>query len=65
MEANDLMDRHGGDNRQQNTPAEIYANVRDKALEEAAVICETAPDRLRNSTFDGAAAAIRALKRTP
>mgnify|MGYP001610765774 CR=1 FL=1 len=48
------------DNRQENTPAEIYANVRNKALEEAAVWYE--------STFsadDGIAEEIRRLKSKP
>ncbi|MGE8629498.1 hypothetical protein [Achromobacter denitrificans] len=36
--------------------------VRNAALEEAAVIVETAPDYLQDSTFDGAARAIRAIK---
>jgi hypothetical protein len=31
-------------------------------LEEAAVVCETAPDWIQDSTFSGAARAIRALK---
>lgn len=33
------------------------------AIEASAKVCETAPDLLQNSTFSGAAAAIRALKR--
>ena len=33
-----------------------------EAYERCAVIAETAPDLLQNSTFDGVAAAIRALK---
>ena len=41
---------------------ESFKNGRKVGLEEAAKICETAPDLLQNSTFDGAAAAIRALK---
>jgi 3,4-dihydroxy-2-butanone 4-phosphate synthase len=35
--------------------------VRQQVLEEAAVVCEN-PDLIMNSTFDGVAAAIRALK---
>ena len=34
------MDNLGGDNKQQNTPAEIYANIRNKALEEVAAPLE-------------------------
>lgn len=37
-------------------------SIRNEALEEAAEICETAPDYLQDSSFDGAARAIRALK---
>lgn len=36
--------------------------VANAAFEEAAKICETAPDLLQNSTFDGAAEVIRSLK---
>ena len=32
----------GGDNRMQATPVEIYANVRNKALEEAAAVADMA-----------------------
>ncbi|MFU1957714.1 hypothetical protein [Bordetella bronchiseptica] len=39
--------------------------ARNAALEEAAVIVETAPDYLQDSSFNGAARAIRALKSTP
>lgn len=39
--------------------------ARNAALEEAAVIVETAPDYLQDSSFKGAARAIRALKTTP
>lgn len=34
------------------------------AIESAAAVCETAPDNLQDSTFSGAARAIRALKGT-
>lgn len=44
---------------------EVWQASRRAALEEAAVICETAPDYLRDSTFDGAARAIRALSQQP
>lgn len=33
------MNTLGGDNKQQSSPTEIYANVRNKALEEAARAC--------------------------
>lgn len=46
----------GGDNKQQNTPAEIYASVRNNALEDAAK--EVRPDR----TIYEMLAAIRAMK---
>lgn len=39
-------------------------SIRNEALEEAAEICETAPDGLQDSSFNGAARAIRALKST-
>ena len=50
------MNELGGDNKMQNTPSEIYANVHDKALEEAATLLEG---------WDcpyAAIAAVRALK---
>ena len=40
---------------------DAYAAGRAAGMEQAAKVCETAPDLLQNSTFDGAAAAIRAL----
>lgn len=40
----------------------ILSERRNEYLEEAAVICETAPDYLQNSTFDGVAAYIRSRK---
>ena len=46
----------GGDNKMQNSPAEIYANVRNRALDEAAALLEG---------WDcpyAAIAAVRALK---
>lgn len=64
------MDNLGGDNQQQSTPAEIYANVRNKALEEAALVCEarkldsdyTREDQVVNTECDSCASEIRALK---
>ncbi len=44
------------------TPQASAEGVRNAALEEAAVIVETAPDYLQDSSFNGAARAIRALK---
>lgn len=40
----------------------VAEDVRNAALEEAAMIVETAPDYLQDSSFNGAARAIRALK---
>lgn len=68
------MSNLGGDNKQQNTPAEIYANMRNKALEEAAeqaLACmnPTPPIEPAYVHFDAAnnmakkiASSIRALK---
>ena len=49
------MDTLGGDNKQQNTPAEIYATIRDNAIEDAARLFDGSED-------DWAADMIRALK---
>ena len=49
------MNELGGDNKMQNSPAEIYANVRNRALDEAAALFD-------NSEDDWAADLIRALK---
>lgn len=49
----------------ENAAPQASAEARNAALEEAAVIVETAPDYLQDSSFNGAARAIRALKSTP
>ncbi len=66
------MDNLGGDNKQQNSPAEIYANVRDRALEEAAKECERMADLYERTAAEEQAKGaencahfIRALKRNP
>ena len=56
------MDNLGGDNKMQNTPAEIYANVRNKALDEAAQLCEMVANNASNQAQYGSHnAAISAL----
>ena len=46
----------------ENTTAEIYANVRNKALEEAAMICDDSACGDMQTTAHAAAAKIRTLK---
>lgn len=49
----------------ENAPAEIYANVRNKALEDAARVCDEEADGNAYTTSYLAAARIRALKTEP